>query len=47
MPELNCTLSPGLWALLQEHSQKTQELVALTVSKAFADYFDVAHHTPK
>ena len=45
MPQLNCALSPGLWALLQGHSQKTREPVALIVSKALADYFDVAHHT--
>lgn len=45
MPQLNCTLSPGLWALLQEHSQTTRQPVPLIVSKALADYFDVAHHT--
>ncbi len=45
MPQLNCTLSTGLWVRLQEHSQKTQQPVALIVSKALADYFDVAHHT--
>ena len=45
MPQLNCALSPGLWELLQEHSRKTQRPVALIVSKALADYFDVAHHT--
>lgn len=45
MPQLNSNLSPGLWALLQEHSQRTGEPVARIVSKALADYFDVAHHT--
>lgn len=45
MPELNCNLSTGLWELLQEHSHRTQEPEALIVSKALADYFDVAHHT--
>ena len=45
MPQLNCTLSPGLWQLLQEHSQRTQQSVALIITKALADYFDVAHHT--
>ena len=44
MPQLNCTVSTGLWELLQEHSQRTQQPVALTVSQALADYFDVAHH---
>src|SRR5271167_2329824 len=45
MPQLNCTLSTGLWALLQEHSQRTRQPVALVVSKALAGYFDVVHHT--
>jgi acetolactate decarboxylase len=45
MPQLNCTLSPGLWQLLQEHSQRTRQSVALIITKALADYFDVAHHT--
>src|SRR6516225_11565671 len=45
MPQLNCTLSPGLWALLQERSRRTRQPVALIVSKALADYFEVAHHT--
>src|SRR5215472_17433695 len=45
MPQLNSNLSPGLWALLQEHWQRTRQPVALIVSTALADYFDVAHHT--
>jgi Alpha-acetolactate decarboxylase len=45
MPRLDCMLSPGLWQLLQEHSQKTGQPVALIVGKALADYFDIAHHT--
>src|SRR6516225_6984254 len=45
MPQLNCTLSPGLWALLQERSRRTRQPVALIVGKALADYFEVAHHT--
>jgi acetolactate decarboxylase len=45
MPQLNCTLSPGLWQLLQEHSQRTRQPAALIVSKALAEYFDVAHQT--
>jgi len=44
-PQLNCTLSTGLWSLLQEQSQRTQQPLALIVSKALAEYFDVAHHT--
>jgi hypothetical protein len=45
MPQLNCTLSPGLWQLLQEHSQGSRQPAPLIVSKALAEYFDVAHHT--
>ena len=45
MPQLDCTLSIGLWELLRGQSQKTKEPVSLIVSKALADYFDVIHHT--
>ena len=45
MPQLNCTLSPGLWTLLQEDSVRTRQTVAHIVSKALADYFDAIHHT--
>jgi hypothetical protein len=45
LPQLNCTLSPGVWHLLQEHSQKTHQPVPHIVNKALADYFEVAHHT--
>ena len=44
MPELSCNLSTGLWELLQEHSQRTRQPAGLIVSKALADYFDVAHY---
>ena len=45
MPELRCTLSTGLWAVLQDRSQRTRQPIAHIVSKALADYFDVVHHT--
>jgi acetolactate decarboxylase len=45
MPHLNCTLSTGVWQLLQEHSRRTNEPLAHIVNNALADYFDVAHHT--
>src|SRR5713101_7213400 len=45
MPELNCTLSTGVWELLQGRSQRTREPLGHIVSKALAAYFDVAHHT--
>jgi acetolactate decarboxylase len=45
MPQLTFMLSPGLWELLQQHSHKTRQPSSLIVSKALADYFEVAHHT--
>jgi acetolactate decarboxylase len=45
MPELKCTLSTGVWELLQGRSQSTREPLGLIVGKALAAYFDVAHHT--
>jgi acetolactate decarboxylase len=43
--QLNCTLSAGLWGLLQDHSQKTNEAVSHIVSRALAEYFQVLHST--
>jgi len=45
MPELKCTLSAGVWELLQGHSQRAREPLGHIVNKALAAYFDVAHHT--
>src|SRR5260370_37449427 len=44
-PQLNCTLSAGLWAILQEHSRKTNAPVSHIVSRALAEYFQVSHST--
>jgi acetolactate decarboxylase len=44
-PQVNCTLSPGLSAILQEHSGKTGEPVSHIVSRALAEYFQVSHST--
>jgi hypothetical protein len=44
-PQLNCTLSAGLWAILQEHSRKTNEPLSHIVSRALADYLQVSHST--
>ena len=44
-PQLNCTLSAGLWAILQEHSRKANEPVSHIVSRALADYLQVSHST--
>jgi acetolactate decarboxylase len=43
--QFNCTLSAGLWAILQEHSRKTNEPVSHIVSRALAEYFQVSHST--
>ena len=45
MPKLECTLSIGLWGLLEECSRTTRQPIAHIVSNALAKYFDVAHHT--
>ena len=44
-PQLNCTLSAGLSAILQECSRKTGEPVSHIVSRALAEYFQVLHST--
>jgi acetolactate decarboxylase len=44
-PQLNCTLSAGLSAILQEHSRRTNEPVSHIVSRALAEYFQVSHST--
>jgi acetolactate decarboxylase len=45
MPELKCTLSTGVWGLLQGHSKRACEPLGHIVNKALIAYFDVAHHT--
>ena len=45
MPQLNCTLSAGLWELLQRQSKETNDPVSHIVSSALATHFGVAHHT--
>ena len=44
-PQLNCRLSAGLWAILQEHSRKINEPVSYIVSRALAEYLQVSHST--
>jgi acetolactate decarboxylase len=43
--QLNCTLSAGLWAILQEHSRKSNEPASHIVSRALAEYLQVSHST--
>jgi acetolactate decarboxylase len=45
MPRLETTISPGLWRALLDHNQRTHESLAHVVSKALADYLQIAHHT--
>jgi len=44
-PQLNCRLSAGLWAILQEHSRKINEPISYIVSRALAEYLQVSHST--
>jgi acetolactate decarboxylase len=45
MPQLECTISCGLWQLVQEHATATRQSVSSIVNRALADYFEAAHHT--
>src|SRR6201982_805350 len=45
MPQLECTISPGLWDALQTLANSAQEPVTYIVSRALAEYLDAAHHT--
>jgi len=45
MPRLDTTISPGLWRALLDHAQRTRESPAHIVSKALAEYLQVARHT--
>lgn len=45
MNQLSTPISPGLWQALQSRAARTHEPVAHIVSRALADYLQVAHHT--
>jgi acetolactate decarboxylase len=45
MPNLECTISKGLWETLQTRAKTAQEPIAHIVSRALADYFESPHHT--
>jgi acetolactate decarboxylase len=45
MPQLECTVSSGLWQRLQAHATATRQSVTHIVNRALADYFQAAHHT--
>lgn len=45
MPQLNATISSGLWQALLDYAERTQEPLAHIASKALAEYLQVPHHT--
>jgi acetolactate decarboxylase len=45
MPPLETMISPGLWQALIGHAQKSHESLGHVVSKALAEYLQIAHHT--
>jgi acetolactate decarboxylase len=45
MPQLNATISPGLWRALLDYVERAKEPLAHVVSKALAEYLQVSHHT--
>src|SRR5437660_6456884 len=45
VPQLDTTISPGLWQALLDHTQRTRESLAHVVSKALAEYLQIVHHT--
>src|SRR6476469_1587544 len=45
MSQLDTTISPGLWWALVDHAQRAHEPLAHIVSKALAEYLQIAHHT--
>jgi acetolactate decarboxylase len=45
MPRLDTAISEGLWRALLDHTRRTHESLAHVVSKALAEYLQVAHHT--
>src|SRR5260370_18666342 len=45
MPQLNTTISSGLWQALLDYAERTQEPLAHIASKALSEYLQVSHHT--
>jgi len=45
MPQLNTTISSGLWQALLDYAERTKEPLAHIASKALAEYLQVSHHT--
>ncbi|HYZ85342.1 MAG TPA: acetolactate decarboxylase [Bryobacteraceae bacterium] len=45
MPQLETTVSPGLWERLQADLRRTRQPLSYIVNRALAGYFEAAHHT--
>jgi len=45
MPQLDCTISPGVWELMLAAAKKTGQPVAHIVNRALAEYLQAGHHT--
>jgi len=45
MPQLDATISPGLWRALLDYAERAKEPLAHIVSKALAEYLQLTHHT--
>jgi acetolactate decarboxylase len=45
MPRLDIAISSGIWQALLDHAERTREPLAHVVSKALAEYLQIAHHT--
>jgi len=45
MPQIECTVSQGLWELLLADAKRTGQPVAHIVNRVLAGYFEAAHHT--
>jgi acetolactate decarboxylase len=45
MPQLECTVSSGIWQLLQTYSRTSNQPIAHIVNKALAEFLQADHHT--
>jgi hypothetical protein len=45
MPQLECTITPALWPVLQTHAQAVQQPIGDIVGQALAQYFEATQHT--
>jgi acetolactate decarboxylase len=45
MPQLECTVSPGLWELLRANARRTRQRFVILSTGPSPNYFEAAHHT--